>query len=271
VPDPWPDLGLSGKVALVTGGTRGIGRSIAETLLAVGCHVAVCGRSAASTAPQSGSRAAMTHTCDIRDPQRARALVDAVAREYGRLDIVVNNAGGSPHADAASASPRFSEAIVALNLLAPLHIAQAAFRWMSGQDDGGCIINIGSVAGTRPAPGTAIYGAAKAGLLNLTQSLAQEWGPKVRVNALVVGLVQTESAQVTYGPPRTQAAIGASLPLKRMGNGADVAAAVLYLASSLAAYVSGAQLAVHGGGERPLFLELLRQTLGAGAEQEGGK
>jgi NAD(P)-dependent dehydrogenase (short-subunit alcohol dehydrogenase family) len=271
VPEPWPDLGLSGKVALVTGGTRGIGRSIAETLLSVGCQVAVCGRSAASTPPQAGNRSATSHACDIRDPARARALVDAVAKEHGRLDIVVNNAGGSPHADAASASPRFSEAIVALNLLAPLHIAQAAFRWMAAQDGGGCIINIGSVAGMRPAPGTAVYGAAKAGLLSLTQSLAQEWGPKVRVNAIVVGLVQTETARVTYGPPRTQAAIGASLPLKRMGSGEDVAAAVLYLASSLAAYVSGAQLAVHGGGERPLFLELLRQTLGAGGEPEGVK
>ena len=271
MPEPWPDLGLSGKVALVTGGTRGIGRSIAETLLSVGCQVAVCGRSAASNPPQAGNRSATSHACDIRDPARARALVDAVAKEHGRLDIVVNNAGGSPHADAASASPRFSEAIVALNLLAPLHIAQAAFRWMAAQDGGGCIINIGSVAGMRPAPGTAVYGAAKAGLLSLTQSLAQEWGPKVRVNAIVVGLVQTETARVTYGPPRTQAAIGASLPLKRMGSGEDVAAAVLYLASSLAAYVSGAQLAVHGGGERPLFLELLRQTLGAGAEQDGVK
>ena len=267
----WPDLGLSGKVAIVTGGTRGIGRSIAEALLAVGCHVAVCGRSATGTPPQSGDRSATNHVCDIRDPQRARTFVDAVAKEYGRLDVVVNNAGGSPHADAASASPRFSEAIVSLNLLAPLYVAQAAFRWMSAQDGGGCIINIGSVAGMRPAPGTAIYGAAKAGLLSLTQSLAQEWGPRVRVNAIVVGLVQTETALVTYGPPRTQAAIGASLPLKRMGNGQDVAAAVLYLASSLAAYVSGAQLAVHGGGERPLFLELLKQTLGAGPGQDGGE
>jgi len=271
VTDPWSDLGLSGKVAIVTGGTRGIGRSIAEALLSVGCHVAVCGRSGASTPPQAGNRSATNHVCDIRDPQRARAFVDAVAKQYGRLDIVVNNAGGSPSADAASASPRFSEAIVSLNLLAPLHVSQAAFRWMSAQDGGGSIVNIGSVAGTRPAPGTAVYGAAKAGLLSLTQSLAQEWGPKVRVNAIVVGLVQTESAQVTYGPARAQAAIGASLPLKRMGNGEDVAAAVIYLASSLAAYVSGAQLAVHGGGERPLFLELLRQASGAGAESDGGK
>jgi len=271
VSEPWPDLGLAGKVAIVTGGTRGIGRSIAEALLSVGCHVAVCGRSAASTPPQAGGRSATSHVCDIRDPQRARALVDTVARQRDRLDIVVNNAGGSPAVEAASASPRFSEAIVSLNLLAPLHISQAAFRWMSGQDGGGSIINIGSVAGTRPAPGTAAYGAAKAGLLSLTQSLAQEWGPKVRVNAIVAGLVQTESAQVTYGPPRTQAAIGASLPLKRMGDGRDVAAAVLYLASSLAGYVSGAQLAVHGGGERPLFLELLKQTSGVGSDQEDGE
>lgn len=170
---------------------------------------------------------------------------------------MVNNAGGSPYAEAASASPRFSEAVIALNLLAPLHMSQAAFRWMAEQDTGGSIINVASIAGTRPSPGTAAYAAAKAGLINLTQSLAQEWGPKVRVNAIIVGLVQTESAAATYGSAESQAAIAASLPLKRMGTGQDVAAATLYLASPLAAYISGARLSVDGGGERPLLLAML--------------
>lgn len=261
-PNLGPNLGLSGKVAIVTGGTRGLGRAIAEALLSAGCQVAVCARQASATIPQAHGRSASAHLCDLRDAKQASSFVDAVARQHHRLDIVVNNAGGSPYADAATASPRFSEAIIALNLLAPLHVSQAAFRWMAAQDAGGSIINIASVAGTRPSPGTAAYGAAKAGLLNLTQSLAQEWGPKVRVNAIVVGLVQTESAAATYGSPECQAAIAASLPLKRMGRGEDVAAATLYLASSLASYVSGARLSVDGGGERPLLLEMLRNPAG---------
>jgi NAD(P)-dependent dehydrogenase (short-subunit alcohol dehydrogenase family) len=261
VPDPIPDLGLSGKVAIVTGGTRGLGRVIAETLLSAGCEVAVCGRQAPTTTPQAQGRSASVHLCDLRDAKQASNFVDTVVDQHHRLDIVVNNAGGSPYAEAGTASPRFSEAIVALNLLAPLYVSQAAFRWMAAQDGGGSIINIASIAGTRPSPGTAAYAAAKAGLLNLTQSLAQEWGPKVRVNAIVVGLMQTETAEATYGSAEMQASIAATLPLKRMGRGEDVAAATLYLASPLAGYVSGARLSVDGGGERPLLLEMLRGSV----------
>jgi NAD(P)-dependent dehydrogenase (short-subunit alcohol dehydrogenase family) len=260
VPDSIPDLGLSGKVAIVTGGTRGLGSAIAEALLSAGCEVAVCGRRAPTAVPQARGRSASFHLCDLRDASQATSFVDSVVDRHHQLDIVVNNAGGSPYAEAATASSRFSEAIIALNLLAPLYMSQAAFRWMAAQDTGGSIINISSIAGTRPSPGTAAYAAAKAGLLNLTQSLAQEWGPKVRVNAVVVGLVQTESAAATYGSAECQAAIAASLPLKRMGRGEDVAAATLYLASPLASYISGARLSVDGGGERPLLLQMLQNA-----------
>lgn len=255
IASPLPSL--PGRVAIVTGGTRGIGRAIAEALLATGCEVEICGRSAPETLPEAGGRAARFTPCDIRDATQAKAFVAAVAERNGGLHIVVNNAGGSPQADAATASPRFSEAIVALNLLAPLHVAQAANAIMAQQADGGSIINIASISGARPSPGTAIYGAAKAGLLNLTRSLAQEWGPRVRVNAIVVGLIETVTAEATYGSRAAQEAIAASLPLRRMGTGQDVAGAVIFLASPLAAYVSGAQIAVDGGGERPLFLELV--------------
>lgn len=262
MPDSLPDLGLSGKVAIVTGGTRGLGRAIAEALLAAGCEVAVCGRHEPAAVPRAQTRSASFHLCDVRDANQASNFVDAVVARHRRLDIVINNAGGSPYADAATASSRFSAAVIALNLLAPLYMSQAAFRWMASQDTGGCIINIASIAGTRPSPGTAAYAAAKAGLLNLTQSLAQEWGPKVRVNAIIVGLVQTESAAATYGSADCQAAIAASLPLKRMGRGEDVANAALYLASPLASYISGAHLSVDGGGERPLLLHMLQNPNG---------
>jgi NAD(P)-dependent dehydrogenase (short-subunit alcohol dehydrogenase family) len=172
----------------------------------------------------------------------------------------VNNAGGAPSADAATASPRFSEAIVRLNLLAPLHVAQAATRVMQEQDDGGSIVNIASVSGLRPSPTAAAYGAAKAGLLNLTQTLAVEWAPKVRVNAVTAGLIRTELAGIWYGDEEGIAAVGATVPLGRMGEPADVAGACLYLASPLAAYVSGANIVVHGGGERPAYLSAAKPT-----------
>lgn len=256
--DPQLSLSLAGRTAIVTGGTRGIGRTIAQTLLKAGCNVEICGRNAPESLPNIDGREACFTACDIRDAAQARDFVERVAERHGHLDIVVNNAGGSPQADAATASPRFSEAIVALNLLSPLHVAQAANRIMAPQDKGGLIINIASVSAVRPSPGTAIYGAAKAGLLSLTRSLAQEWGPSVRVNAIVVGLVETETAEMTYGSQEAQRAIAQSLPLKRMGTGHDVAGAVLFLASPFAAYVSGAEITVDGGGERPPFLEIVK-------------
>jgi len=251
-------IDMTGQIAIVTGGTRGLGRAITEGLLAAGFEVAICGRNAPDALPEAGGRTAWFSACDVRDATQVRAFVDALAQRYGRIDLVVNNAGGTPLADSATASPRFSESIIALNLLAPLHVAQAANRYMQNQSEGGSIINIASISGLRPAPGTAVYGAAKAGLLSLTQGLAQEWGPKVRVNAIIVGLVKTENAGETYGSDAAQEAIAASLPLKRMATGEDIARAVLLLASPLAAYISGAQLRVDGGGEKPLFLELVK-------------
>ena len=133
---------------------------------------------------------------------------------------------------------------------------------MMRNGDGGNIVNISSVSGVRPSPGTSVYSAAKAGLLGLTRSLAAEWGPMIRVNAIVVGLVDTEGDALPYGTKAAQEAIAASFPLRRMGAPADIAAAVLYLASPMAAYVSGAALEVHGGGERPLFLDLVERHAG---------
>ncbi|MEY2925892.1 MAG: hypothetical protein RL367_369 [Pseudomonadota bacterium] len=247
-------LSLSGQTAIVTGGTRGLGREIATVLAQAGATVIVCGRSA----PESLPPGVAFHAADVREPEQAKALVDAALTQTGRLDIVVNNAGGSPEAASATVSPRFSEAIIRLNLMAPLFVAQAAYATMAAQHSG-LIVNIASVSGIRPSPGTTAYGAAKAGLLNMTQSLAQEWGPAgIRVNAVIVGLATTETAEQTYGDAAAQARIAASLPLGRMCTGQDVGNAILYLASPLASYVSGAQLEVFGGGERPYFLDLAK-------------
>ena len=247
------ELDFTGRVAVVTGGTRGIGRDIAAGLAARGCAVTVCGRSEPNDLPAGVA----FHAADVREAEQAAALVEAVRGKAGRLDILVNNAGGSPKADAAEASPRFFDSILRLNLHAAMYCAQAAHAPMKAAG-GGSIVNIASVSGIRPSPGTAAYGAAKAGLLNLTQSLAQEWGPDgIRVNAIIAGLMQTETAEQTYGGADAQAAVAASLPLGRMGRGSDIADAVAWLCSDMAGWVSGARINVDGGGEKPFFLELV--------------
>ncbi len=244
-------LDLAGRVALVTGGGRGVGAGIAGRLLDAGARVVVCGRTEpAGLAPGVGFLG-----CDVRDPDAVEALVAACGERFGRLDVVVNNAGGSPVADAATASPRLTEKVIALNLTAALHVAQAANARMQAQPDGGVIVNVASLSGLRPSPGTAAYGAAKAGLLNLTRTLAMEWAPKVRVNAVSAGIVRTEAFEDYYGGPEAAAAVGATVPLGRVAEPADVGNAVAFLASPLAAFVSGANLEVHGGGERLAFSE----------------
>ncbi len=247
-------LDFSGKVALITGGGKGIGRGISEAFLEAGAQVLICGRSEPEILPVASGRSAAFFACDVRDVDQVEACVDYALELFGRLDVLVNNAGGSPHADAATASPRFSESIIRLNLIAPLNFAQAANRVMQRQAEGGSVINIASVSTIRPSPGTAAYGAAKAGLVNLGTSLAVEWGPKVRVNAIVAGLTRTEQSHLHYGDEQGIAAVAATIPLERMAEPADIGKTCLYLASPLAAYVSGTNIAVHGGGEKPAFL-----------------
>ncbi|CAN5728218.1 SDR family oxidoreductase [soil metagenome] len=248
-------LDLGQRVVLVTGGSRGVGRGIATRFLDAGAEVVICGRSEPAEPVRSAGRDAVFLDADVRQPDQIDALVTAVSERFGRLDVLVNNAGGSPPVDAASASPRFSASIIDLNLVAPLLVAQRANALMQQQADGGAIVNVSSVSGTRASPGTAAYGAAKAGLINLTRTLAVEWAPRVRVNAVVVGLVRTEQAALHYGDDEAVAAVGMTIPLGRLAEPAEVGDACVFLASPLASYISGAALEVHGGGERPAYLD----------------
>lgn len=243
-------IDLSGRVAIVTGGAKGVGRGITERLIEAGAQVVVCGRSE----PESLPGGAHFVAADVRELEQIARVVAFARERSGRLDILVNNAGGSPAAPAATASPRFSEKILQLNLIAPMHFAQAANAVMQEQPEGGSIVNIASVSALRPSPGTAAYGAAKAGLLSLTQTLAVEWAPKVRVNAIAAGMIATELAHLHYGDAAAQARVAATVPLGRLGTPRDVGDLVAFLASPLASYVSGATLLLHGGGERPAFL-----------------
>src|SRR3954466_13986195 len=241
---------LSGHVALVTGGGKGVGRGITTAFVDAGAHVVVVSRTQPDNLPPGTSFLA----ADVRDSDAVQRVVQEIADTHGRLDVAVNNAGGSPPSDAATASPRFAEKIIALNLLAPLYVAQAANAVMQQQPDGGSIVSIGSVSGVRPSPGTAVYGAAKSGLSGLTRSLAMEWAPRVRVNLVVVGMVRTEQSDLFYGDEAGIAAVAATVPLGRLAEPTDVGQACVFLASPVASYITGAEILVHGGGERPAFL-----------------
>jgi NAD(P)-dependent dehydrogenase (short-subunit alcohol dehydrogenase family) len=259
-------LDFSGSVVLVTGGTKGIGRAIAGAFAARGATVVACAR-AEPDHPLGGGISVIR--ADLRDPEQATGAVAECVRRHGRLDIVVNNAGGSPPADSATASPRFSEAIIQLNLMAPLVVCQAANAVMQAQETGGTIVNVASVSGLRPSPNTSAYGAAKAGLINLTETLAVEWAPKVRVNAVTPGLIRTEQAPLFYGDEAGIARVAATVPLGRLGSPSDIASVCLFLASPLASYVSGANVVVHGGGEAPAYLAAAKGPDAAGPTGEG--
>ena len=242
------NLGLAGRVVLVTGGVRGVGAGISSVFAEQGATVVTCARRAVDGLPYE------FHSCDIRDEDAVQQLINDIVDRHGRLDVVVNNAGGSPYVLTAESSPKFNRKIIELNLIGALLVSQFANEKMQAQTSGGSIVNICSLSGRRPSPGTGAYGAAKAGLESLTQTLAVEWGPKVRVNACVVGMVETEQADLFYGDADSIAAISKNVPLGRLAKPDDVGWAAAFLASDAASYISGASLEVHGGGEPPHYL-----------------
>lgn len=247
-------MSFNGKTIIVTGGGRGIGKGITAAFVAAGASVIICGRREPESLPDKVYFTAL----DIRDVDAGKALIDFAIKKTGRVDGLVNNAGGGPPVASKDASPRLTASVVNLNLLAPINLSQAAYPELV--KSGGSIINISSVSATRSSPGSVAYGAAKAGLLNVTTSLAMEWAPDVRVNAIIVGLVKTEASADHYGGEKGMAHLAEQLPMKRMGRPEDIANACLFLADGKNSYVSGACLEVFGGGEPPSFLKIAEEA-----------
>ena len=243
-----------GKVVLVTGGGKGVGRGITLRFLERGATVVICGRTAPEELPSFEGRSAEFIPADVRDADAVEALMQALLQRHGRLDVLINNAGGTPYALAADASPRYHESIIKLNLLAPLLLAIRANAVMQTQG-AGVVLFIGTVGAYDARPGSATYAAAKAGIVSLTRSLAVEWAPKVRVACVSPGLVLTEQSHQHYGDDAGLASVASTVPLQRMAKPEDIGDACVFMASPQAAYVSGVDLLVHGGGEKPAFLD----------------
>jgi NAD(P)-dependent dehydrogenase (short-subunit alcohol dehydrogenase family) len=249
---------MMGKVVLVTGGSSGIGRSIASKFLSAGADVVICSRHEPKSLPGAKEGKPISWVpCDLTNIDDIDRLFVYIQSHFEQLDVLVNNAGGTPYIDTSAAAPHHFERVVALNLVAPMNTCQYAHALMRQQDAGGVIINVASVSGIRPSPGTMAYGAAKAGLLNLTNTLAVEWAPNIRVNAVTPGMIATEKAAIHYGDDAARRRISRTVPAGRMGSPGDVAEAVFFLASDQASYITGANIVIHGGGERPAFLGAL--------------
>jgi 3-oxoacyl-[acyl-carrier protein] reductase len=242
---------LAGKVAIVTGGSRGIGRAIVEELGRAGAKVAVVattqeGADGAAQAVLAAGGEAAGFPADVRDPARAAAVVEEVVRRWGRLDILVNNAGITRDNLLMRMSDEEIDAVIDVNLRAALYWCRAAVRPLSKVRGGCSIVNVSSIVGLTGNAGQVNYAAAKAGLFGLTRALAKELGSRgVRVNALAPGYIQTD---MTAGlPPEIREASLKKIPLGRLGEGVDIARAVRFLVSEQAAYVHGVTLVVDGG------------------------
>jgi len=243
---------LEGRVALVTGGSRGIGLGIAKALLAAGAKVAISSRR-----PENLEQAAstlrtafpdghiMSFPANAGEPEQAAACVDAIMGRFGRLDILVNNAATNPHLGAlADITPSQAEKTFRVNQLGPLLWTQQTLKaWMFA--NGGTIVNICTIGALSVDPGLGFYSSTKAGLLHITRQLAYELAPGVRVNAIAPGLVKTDMARALWEAREHE--IAALLPLGRLGVPGDIGAAAVFLASDQSSWITGQMLVVDGG------------------------
>ncbi len=244
-------IDLTGRVALVTGSTRGIGRAIAGTLAAAGARVAVTGRDQARADAVALEIAAQTgvdvrgYACDVSETAQAIALVEAVERDFGQLDILVNNAGLTRDNLLIRLKDDDWDAVINANLRGAFATCRAASRGMMKRR-WGRIINVASVVGIIGNKGQANYAASKAGLIGMTKSIAKELASRnILANVVAPGFIETDmTAAMT---PEARSALGAGIPLERLGTAEDIAGMVAVLASDLTSYVTGQVFVVDGG------------------------
>lgn len=252
------NINFKNKTVVITGGSKGIGLEITKTFLKHQANVIILARNKPKRKIQSKGNAGYFIECDIRNTESIDNAMEEIVSKYKSIDVLINNAGGAPMADSLTASPKFHEAIIDLNLTAPLNLSQKIAKKMIKQKTVSNIINISSVTATRPTPGSAAYGAAKGALVNLTKTLAVEWAPKIKVNSIIVGYIETENSILHYGSKSEIKKVAKTIPLKRMGQPQDVANACVFFASDLAEWVTGSALEVHGGGESPAYLDVAK-------------
>jgi 3-oxoacyl-[acyl-carrier protein] reductase len=245
------DLAFAGKAVLVTGGSRGIGRAVTLAFAAQGAQVAFCYAGNHAAAQELCAEAAAAglsvsaHQADVGDPAAAARLVDQVAADFGRLDVLVNSAGRFPKTPVAQMAVAEWDDVLRTNLSSVFYTCRAALPYLARQ--GGSIVNLASIAGKRGSANHAHYAAAKGGVLAFTRSLAREViGQGIRVNAVCPGRIATDLLLADAGPG-DHARWQADTPIRRLGTAAEVAAAVLFLASDAAAYIVGETLDVDGG------------------------
>jgi len=240
---------FTGKVALVTGASRGIGLGVAERLVAEGAQVCITARKPEALQEAASALGGPDHAIFVPgkadDPEHQAAAVAAAVAQFGRLDILVNNTGINPvfgpmlDIDVAAMRKVFD-----VNVFATVSwVKQAYEAWM--EKNGGAVVNISSIAGLKPAPGLGVYAASKAALIHLTQQLAFELAPKVRVNAVAPAVVKTQFATALY--EGREAEVAANYALGRLGIPADIAGAVAFLASDDAGWMTGQTLLLDGG------------------------
>jgi len=237
--------GLEGRAAVVTGATRGIGRAVAGQLAAAGALVCVTARDVDEVRATADELGGIGVSGSVADPDHLREVTERALSAFGRIDVVVNNAAtNQPYGPLMEAGPDAWREAFAVNVEAPLRLVQWAWRaWM--REHGGSVVNVCTEGAGHVGPNVGAYGTSKAALLHLTQQLAGELAPKVRVNSVSPGLVRTEMARFVWEPGEQELAAG--LPLGRIGEPEDVARAVVWLASDAAQWITGADLLVDGG------------------------
>lgn len=245
------DTDLTGRVALVTGGSRGIGRAVAEGLAAAGADVVVASRkadacrTAADEIARATGRRALGVACHVGQWEDCDRLVDTVYAELGRCDVLVNNAGMSPrYEDLPSVTAELYDKVHAVNARGPFRLAALVGSRMAGAD-GGSIVNVSTAGSLRPGADDLPYAMAKAALNALTLGLAGAWAPKVRANVVLPGAFDTDITRAW--PPGAKEAAAAVNPMGRIGRPRDLVGLCVFLAGDASAYVNGAQILVDGG------------------------